>query len=604
MKTFLREFFASCLGSIFAVFGVTIIVGIIISSLSGSKEEIKSNSILKLDFASAVPELTNNVAADPMSFDFGALTDANIGLSDIQKLIDIAKKDKKIKGIYLDLAGTPGGFATMKKLRESLESFKSSGKFVIAYGTSYSQGTYYLASSSEKVYLHPMGGIDFLGFSGQIMYFKGLMDKLGVKAQIYYAGKFKSATEPFRRTDMSPENRKQVSEYIGGAYNQYLELISKSRKISVDSLFSMANNARIRNADDALKYGLVDGLKHKDEIIDELRNKVGIKNDKKKKLEMVSLEKYYEVNENELNKAKGKAKKIAVVYAEGSIVDGEGEQGSIGGDKYARIIRELRNDDDVKAIVIRVNSGGGSALASEIIWREIEKAKEKGIKVVTSMGDVAASGGYYIASNSNKIFAESNTITGSIGVFGMIPNTRKLYEEKLGITMDTVKTGKFSTMSSGGGMYYEFNQEEGAIITKSIEEIYDIFKTRVSEGRKLDRAHVDTIAEGRVWLGNVAKNIGLVDELGGLTEAIKAASKIANLKDYKVVNYPKVKSFEESILAGLSGDEQAKIDPKFVRDYIQESVLGSDIYKLIKTVKEIEACKGVQMRLPYEILIK
>jgi protease-4 len=603
MKTFFREFFASCFGTLFALVGLGVIISIIVMSLGGDSNKTKPNTVLKLTFSKPIPELTNNVDADPMSLDFSALSGDNIGLNDIQKLLEIAKKDNNIKGIYLEMEGASGGFATMKKLRESLESFKAAGKFVISYGSAYSQKSYYLASASEKVYLHPMGGMDFLGFAGQIMYLKGLMDKIGVKAQIYYAGKFKSATEPYRRTDMSKENRKQVSEYIGGAYRQYLEVIAKSRKISVDSLYSLADNASIRNAEDAKKYGLVDGLKYKDEIIDELRKKVGIQSDKKKKLEVITLDKYYDAKKEEMNKAKGKLKKIAVVYAEGNIVDGEGGQGAIGGEKYARIIRDLRKEDDVKAIVLRVNSGGGSALASEIIWREIEKAKEQGIKVVTSMGDVAASGGYYIASNSDKIYAESNTITGSIGVFGMIPNTRELYEKHLGISMDTVKTGKFSTMSTDAGMFYAFNEEEGKIITQSIEEIYDIFKTRVSKGRKLDRAHVDTIAEGRVWLGNVAKEIGLVDELGGLDDAVKTAAKLANVKEYKISAYPKVKSFEENILSSLSGDEKTKLDSKTLQNYLSESILGEDLYKLLKSVRDIKNTKGVQARIPFEIII-
>ncbi len=610
MKTFLREFFASFLGIIFGMLAIGLIVVLIISSIGSGKPKTKPNSILKLTFAKPIPELTNNVESDPYSLDFSGLFGENIGLDDIRKLINHAKTDPNIKGIYMDLEGAPGGFATMKKLHESLDSFKAAGKFVISYSTAYSQKTYYLASAAEKVYLHPMGGLEFMGFAGQIMYFKGLMDKVGVKAQIYYAGRFKSATEPFRRSDMSPENRKQVSEYIGGAYRQYLEVIGKSRKISPDSLYAIADNALIRNANDAVKYGLADGLKYKDEIIDDLRKRVGIADDKKKELEVVSLEKYYEINKSKLNKSKVKGSKIAVVYAEGSIVDGEGGQGSIGGDKYAKIIRDLRKEDDVKAIVLRVNSGGGSALASEIIWREIEKAKEKGIKVVTSMGDVAASGGYYIAANSNKIYAETNTITGSIGVFGMIPNTRELYEKHMGLTMDTVKTGRFSTMSSDGGMFYAFNDEEGKIITQSIEEIYDIFKNRVSEGRTksgrdMPRAHVDTIAEGRVWLGNVAKEIGLVDELGGLDDAIKAAAKLANLTDYKISSFPKTKSFEETLMSfGDDDNKKAAFSPEFIQDAISASIFGEDLAKLLRTIREIKDCKGAQARMPYEVIIR
>ncbi len=613
MKTFLREFLASFFGIIIGMLAIVLIIGGIALSVGSGKPKTKPNSILKLTFGKPIPEHTNNVASDPTSLDFSSMFGTNIGLNDIRKLISFAQTDDNIRGIYLELDGAPGGFATMKKLRESLDSFRAAGKFVISYGTAYSQKSYYLASAAEKVYLNPMGGLEFMGFAGQIMYYKGLMDKLGVKAQIYYAGRFKSATEPFRRTDMSDENRKQVSEYIGGAYRQYLEVIAKSRKTTSDSLYAIADNALIRNAKDAEKYGLVDGLRYKDEVIDELRKRVGIADDKKKDLEVVGLEKYYEINKDKINKSKTKAKgsKIAVVYAEGSIVDGEGDQGSIGGDKYASVIRKLRKDDDVKAIVLRVNSGGGSALASEIIWREIEMAKEKGIKVVTSMGDVAASGGYYIASNSHKIFAETNTITGSIGVFGMIPNTRELYEKHLGLSMDTVKTGMFSTMSSDGGMYYGFNEEEGKIITQSIEEIYDIFKTRVSEGRSktgidMNLAHVDTIAEGRVWLGNVAKEIGLVDELGGLDEALNAAAKLANLSDYKLVAYPKVKSFEDKLFdfGKDKDDKKAFLSENMIHNTINKSLFGDDISKIIKIIKELKTSNGVQARLPYEIIIE
>ncbi len=602
MKNFLREFFASCFGTIIGIGALVLIIFAIVLMSSPGDPKTKANSILHLTFSKPVPELTNNNDKSGSSFDFENLFDEQIGLHDILQLIEIAQEDDNIKGIYLDLKGAPGGFATMKKIREALDQFKASGKFVMAYSNAFSQRQYYLASAAEKVYIHPMGGIDFMGFSGQIMYYKGLMDKLGVKAQIYYAGKFKSATEPFRRTDMSPENRKQVSEYIGGAYRQYLEVIGKSRNIRADSLFGLANNARIRNADDAVKYGLADATKYKDEIIDELRERVGIQDDKKKKLQLVSLDKYYKTNKKSLSKVK-KGDKVAVVFAEGSIVDGEGSDGSIGGERYARIIRKIRKDDKVKAIVMRVNSGGGSALASEIIWRELEKAKEQGIKVVTSMGDVAASGGYYIAANSDSIFAESNTITGSIGVFGMIPNLRGLYEDKLGLTMDTVKTGRFSTMSSDMGQFYEFTDEEGAIITQSIEEIYDLFKTRVSEGRGLPREHVDSIAQGRVYLGKVAQDIGLVDHLGGLDRAVACAAGLANLEDYRMVSYPKVKSFEESLMSSLQGDK-VELDPELIRQELIQMGIGEDFYEVFKMINEVKQMKGPQMRMPYEIIIE
>lgn len=601
MKNFIREFFASCFGTIVGLFGLGAIIMTIVLMSQPGDPKVEENSILKLDFGAVVPELSNNLDKSG-STDLESLFAENVGLADLLALIAMAKEDPNIKGIYLSPKSSPGGFASMKKVRKALADFQASGKFVLGYANSYSQSTYYLASAADKLYLHPMGGIDFMGFGGQIMYYKGLMDKLGVKAQIYYAGKFKSATEPFRRTDMSEANRKQVREYLNGAYMQYLEVIGESRGISADSLYQLANQAKIRNANAALQYGMVDALKYKDEVIEELRELVGIQDDKEAKLKFVGLSGYYDVKKKALRERSAGSDKVAVVFAEGSIVDGEGDRGSIGGEFYARTIREIREDDKVKAIVLRVNSGGGSAFASEVIWREIELAKEQGIKVVTSMGDVAASGGYYIASNSDKIFAESNTITGSIGVFGMIPNMRGLYEEKLGLSMDTVKTGKFSIMSRDMGQYYAFNEEEGAIITQSIEEIYDLFKNRVSEGRGLKRAHVDSIAQGRVWLGTAALEIGLVDSLAGLDAAITEAAALANLgESYDAVHYPKIKNFEEELMESLTGGKKVDFSPtEWQKNQLLQD-LDPELLIWMKQVKDLRSMQGPQMRLPFEL---
>ncbi|MBL4650994.1 MAG: signal peptide peptidase SppA, partial [Aureispira sp.] len=429
--SFFKLFFTSCLGTLLAlgvIVGGFIFVGV--QASQGSLPTIKLNTVLKLQFSKPLPELSNNVVQDP--YDFQAMLKDNVGLTDACKLIDIAMDDDKIKGIYLDLSSVPIGWASSKVLRDKLITFKKSGKFIMSYGTYYNQKSYYFASVSDQIYLHPEGGFSFYGFAGEMTYFKGLMDKLGVTAQIFYAGKFKSATEPFRRTDMSAANRKQVKEYMGGMYDLYLEDLAASRNIGADELFRIANNGLIRSPKDAVTHKLVDATKYKDEVLDELREKLGTAEDDK--IEVATLKKYMSIHKSELQENNG-SDKVAVVYAEGSIVDGQGDKGSIGGDKYASIIRKLRKDKNVKAIVMRVNSGGGSALASDIIWRELEKAKEQGIKVITSMGDVAASGGYYIASNSERIFAEDRTITGSIGVFGMIPNMRGLFEDHLGITM-------------------------------------------------------------------------------------------------------------------------------------------------------------------------
>ncbi|MCP4443179.1 MAG: signal peptide peptidase SppA [Aureispira sp.] len=606
VKSFFGGLFTSCLGTIL---GLAVLVGVgimIVNAMSPVPPTTKPNSVLKLSLSQAIPELTNNVSQQ--GGDLESLFKEHIGLSDLCALIDHAKNDDHIKGIYLDMSGVGSGLTTLKTVRKKLTEFKESGKFIVAYGNYYSQRGYYLASVASELYLHPLGAVDFLGFSAQIMYYKGLMDKMGVKFQIYYAGKFKSATEPFRRTDMSDANRKQVRAYVGGAYDLFLKDISESRDIPVAELYKIADNALVRRAEDAEKYKLVDGVRYKDEILDDLRDKLATK--EKEKIQVVSLKKYYEINKVNINKYKN-ADKIAVVYAEGSIVDGQGDQGSIGGDKYASIIRKIRKDDKVKAIVIRVNSGGGSALASDIIWREIEKAKEQGISVVASMGDVAASGGYYISANADRIFAEDNTITGSIGVFGMIPNTRGLMEGKLGLTMDTVKTGKFSSSMSGAG-FYEFTEQEGQIIQESIDEIYTVFKTRVSDGRKMSMANVDSIAQGRVWLGTKAKEIGLVDELGGLEEALASAAQFANLTDYRVVSYPKTKSFQESLMESFGGDNEedatkAQAKLQALINKIPQNALAKelgDFYPIFENFKKINEYKGIQMRMPFEIVVE
>lgn len=600
---FIKLLFTSCLGTIMAI-GL-IIGGFVFAGYQASQSslpQIKPNTVLKLAFNKPIPELSNNIPED--RYDFQSILNENIGLTDACKLIDIAMNDDKIKGIYLDLSSVPIRWASSKVLRNKLLEFKESGKFIISYSTGYNQKSYYYASVANPIYLHPQGNFSFYGFSAQMTYFKGLMDKLGVKAQIFYAGKFKSATEPFRRKDMTPENRKQVTEYMSGMYDMYLEDLAAARNIRADELFRIADNALIRKPKDAVTYKLVDATKYKDEVLNELREKLGTAEDDK--IEVATLKKYMSVHKDKL-KSYDATDKVAVVYAEGSIVDGQGDKGSIGGDKYASIIRKLRKDDNVKAIVMRVNSGGGSALASDIIWREIEKAKEQGIHVVTSMGDVAASGGYYIAANSERIFAEDRTITGSIGVFGMIPNMRGLYEEHLGITRDTVKIGKYSMLSSFGG-FFEFSEEESKIIQASVDEVYTTFKTRVSNGRNLSMEAVDSIAQGRVWLGNKALEIGLVDEIGGLDNAIQSVAGLANLSDdnYRVVSYPKTQTFEEKLLTAFGddpSDEDAKV--KLLKEFKQSltSTEYNEYHDFLRTVNKIKSMKGIQMRLPYDIKI-
>ena len=601
MKQFFKNLLTSCLGSMIGLFGtIGIIMWIVSSSSSSEAEGAKANSVLKLTLNKAIPELTDN--AERSFSNVSSLFASNIGLNDLLKSIDYAANDKNIKGIYLELSNVPVGLSAAKKIRQRLEAFRSSGKFVIAYANAYSQRSYYIASAADRIYLNPMGGVDFQGFAAQIMFFKGMLDKIGVKTNVFYAGKFKSATEPFRRTDMSPENRLQTREFIEGAYSLFLEAIAESRKIPVAELRNIADNALLRNAEDAVKYKFVDSLYYKDQVLAELRTRTGL--EEKDEIAAIGIDKYYTSIKEKIKSTGPKANTIAVVYAEGAIVDGEGELGSIGGDKYARIIRELRQDDNIKAIVLRINSGGGSALASDIIWREIEQAKAKGITVVATMGDVAASGGYYIAANADCIYAENNTITGSIGVFGMAPNMRELYESKLGLTMDTIKTGKYSTMTSDMGNYYDFSAEEANIIQTGVDEIYATFKKRVSDGRKIPFAEVDTVAQGRVWLGNTAQKIRLVDSLGGLDQAISHAATLANLSEYRTVSYPAIKSAEEQFVASLLGtSENASVGNIYNAQRQSIEAAFPELADFFHIIKDIRQMRGVQARMPFHIII-
>ncbi len=585
MKQFAKFIFASCLGTFLAL----LLIGVVgISSITKmidkeEKVEVKPNSVLKLTLGKVIPEKTDNIAPSGASgFELGKKT---LGLQDMLKALRAAKEDDDIKGIYMEIAEPMTNPATMTALREGIEDFKTSDKFIVSYNNSYTQNAYYMSSVADKVYLNPMGRIDFNGFAAQIPFFKDMIDRLGIKAQVIYAGKFKSATEPFRRKDMSPENREQVRVYLDEMYEIFLEGISKSRGIAVEELKSIANEYKLKEAENAVSLKMVDGLKYKDEVLAELRERLGL--EAKDKINSISLADY--------KKAAVKKKdftnkdKIAVVYAEGSIVDGKGEQGNIGGDKYAKIIRKIREDDKVKAIVLRVNSGGGSGLASEIIWREVIKAKEQGIKVVVSMGDFAASGGYYIACEGDKIFAEPNTLTGSIGVFGLIPSVDDFLDKEIGITFDTVKTGQYATT---GTLVYDLNENERKLYQEYISDFYTKFKKRVAEGRDMSMEEVEEVAQGRVWTGTRAKDLGLVDELGGLEDALAYAASEAGVEKYRLVEYPKVKDKLEEIISELTGKKTA--------DAFIKAQLG-EYYSFYQQAKEMKNMKGVQARMPYTL---
>jgi protease-4 len=594
MSQFFKFMFASCLGTALALLLLTFIfigwiAGLASSATAKDKVSVKPNSVLELDFKKIIPEKTNNVPMDPFDFEQKSV----LGLSDMLEAIRRAKEDPDIKGIYINATYVFAGKATSAVLRDALQDFKSSGKFIISYADYYTQNAYYVASVADSVLLNPVGAVDFRGLSSMIAFYKGMLDKLDVHMKIYYAGQFKSATEPFRLDKMSDANRLQVREYLKALNDVMMRDVAASRQIAEAELRQIAERFDGRSAEGSLKYRLVDRLAYEDEAFDLIKNKIGL--DEKDKLNRVSIEDYFD---SKGKKTDFSAKdKIAVVYAEGTIQDGESsEPGEVFDKKYVKILRKIRQDKTVKAIVLRVNSPGGSVLASENIFREIELCKQSGKPVVVSMGDLAASGGYYIACHADSIFAEENTITGSIGVFGIVPMLDKTMKNKLGITFDTVRTGRHSAF---GSPFVEFSADEDAMIQERIDAIYEDFLQKVATGRKKTREQVHEIAQGRVWSGAKAKEIGLVDDLGGLDRAIASAAKLAGVEKYRTTEYPRTKTGLEQFIQELTKKDDD--DDDAIKTWVIRSELG-EMYPVYKTLRDIRNSKGVQARLPYELI--
>jgi len=590
MREFFKYVFATVVGIVistvilFMLFFVIMIA--IVSSVGEEKKVIvKNNSILYLNLDQEIKERTpeNSLAGLPI---FGGGDEKAIGFNDLIKALKIAKTDNKIDGVYINVSSPNAGMATMLEVRNAILDFKTSRKPVIAYSEVYSQGAYYLASAASKVYLNPQGGLEFKGFSSELTFFKGALDKLGIEAQIIRVGNYKSAVEPFINTKMSDYNRKQVTAYVGGLYQTFLNGISTSRNVSIEDLRMIADAYKIQQPQDALNYKLIDGLKYKDELLDELRALT--KKDKKSSIDIISINDYAaNLPSNSTHTGKNS---IAVIYANGDIVGGEGSDEQIGSERISRAIRKARLDDNIKAIVLRVNSGGGSALASEVIWREMELSK-KVKPVIASFGDVAASGGYYIGCAADSIFVQPNTITGSIGVFGIIPNFQNLLNNKLGITFDGVKTGQYADIMS---VNRPLTAGERFIIQNGVNHIYDTFLGRVAEGRKKTKAQIDSIGGGHVWIGTDAIKNGLADRLGSFNDAIKSAAKKARLSDYKIVEYPEKIDPLKSLLSNAKDN---------ISIYYTKKELG-DNYLLYKQMQKAITNSGMQAKMDYEIKIK
>jgi protease-4 len=588
MKQFFKFTFASMLGFLLAGFLLILItVGIIVSAVSSQKNEtviVPEKTILMLTLDQPVSDRSSDNPFANMNFTMPDVS-AQLGLNDILISLKKAKADSKVKGIYLELGDVPSGQATIEEIRNALIDFKKSGKFIVSYSEVFTQKSYYLASVSDKIYLNPAGDMEFKGMVGQVMFFKGLLDKIDVEAQVIRHGKFKSAIEPFTLDKMSEPNKVQTLTFISGMWNHLLDGISASRKISVDDLTAIANEYKIQSPQDAVNLKMVDKLLYKDEVLDELKNRVDAK--KIKDLKFMKIGKYAKASEADKKTADDK---IAVIYATGDIISGDGDDQTIGSESISKAIRKARLDDNVKAIVLRVNSPGGSALASDIIWREMVLAK-KAKPVVVSMGNVAASGGYYIACAADKIYAYPNTITGSIGVFGIIPNMKEMFNKNLGITFDQVKTNPYADYIP---VTRPMTDGEKKIITHSIENIYSTFTKHVSEGRKMTVAQIDSIGQGRVWSGVDAKRIGLVDEFGGLTDAIKEAAKLAKLKDFSIMELPEQKNTFEQLMETFSGDKSS---------VFLKNELGA-AYPYFSYLSRMSRMQGIQALMPYDFIIK
>jgi len=572
----------------FSIVAVLIVFGLLGMVAASSEEEVtlEKNSILHLDLNGRT--LVERTSEEDLVFGsfldpFGG--DNNAGLVNLKKAIAEAKTNDNIKGIYLNAGLFGAGQAGLLELREALQDFKESGKFIVAYDEAYSEGGYFLASVADEIYLNPLGGIDFNGFSSEGIFLKGFFEKVGIKPEVFRVGEFKSAVEPFILDKMSPENRLQTQYFLDDINSHAIDLIAESRKIAKDSLIKINHQMLVRKPKDAVTYKLATALKYEDEVHSILKEKLGLKEE-----DQIS-----SINATELGgQAKSKnitsANRIAVILAEGEIVDGNAE-GAISSEKFAKEIRKARKDENIKAIVLRVNSPGGSILASDVIWREMSEAK-KVKPVIVSMGEVAASGGYYIAAPADTIVAQPNTITGSIGIFGILFNVQELVNDKLGVTTDVVSTGELSDF---GNMARPLTEVERTIIQSSVEDGYETFISRVAEGRGMHPDSVRKVASGRVWTGTQAKARGLVDVLGGLDTAIGiAAAKIKAGEDYRVVYYPEKKPWFEELMLNFSDQVQVRI---------LQSQLGEQ-YPLYQKIQKLKNYQGVQVRMPQDLVIK
>ncbi|WP_280228295.1 signal peptide peptidase SppA [Bacteroides fragilis] len=592
MKDFFKFTLATLTGIVLSgivlfIIGIATLVGII--SSSDTETVVKKNSVMMLDLKGTLVERTQE-SLEGLLGKFTGEAGNTYGLDDILASIKKAKENNNIKGIYIQASWLDAPYASLQAIRTALEDFKESGKFVVAYSDNYTQGLYYLSSVADKVMLNPKGMIEWRGLASAPIFYKDLLQKLGIEMQVFKVGTYKSAVEPFTSTEMSPANKEQVTAFIGSTWNQILDGVSASRKIEKDSLNAYADRMLMfYPSDESVKCGLADTLIYQNNVRSYLKTLVKINEDDR--LPILGLDDMINIKKSVPKDKSGDI--LAVYYASGEITDYDGSATSdegIVGSKMIRDLRKLKEDDNVKAVVLRVNSPGGSAFASEQIWHAVKELKANK-PVIVSMGDYAASGGYYISCAADSIIAEPTTLTGSIGIFGMIPNVKGL-TEKIGLTFDVVKTNKFSDF---GNLMRPVNGDERALLQMMISQGYDLFVSRCAEGRHMTKEGIEKIAEGRVWTGEMAKGIGLVDELGGIDKALEIAARKAELKGYTIVSYPTKKDILSTLL-----DVQPN---NYVESQVLKSQLG-DYYKDFNLLRNIKERAMIQARVPFELNVK
>ncbi|OUL20677.1 signal peptide peptidase SppA [Nostoc sp. 106C] len=611
MRNFLQQTFASLLGSllgliIFSGIGATGLL-LLLFAAATSKDtgpEVKDKSVVVFDLSMNITD------GEPKSAEFfqkalSGVDENQMSLRSVLNTLEKAQRDPRIVGIYLDATRTnstnSAGYASMKEIRQALEKFRAAGKKVVAYGKDWDEREYYLSSVADTVVLNPLGMMEVNGLSSQPMFLAGALQKYGIGVQVVRVGKFKGAVEPFILTKLSPENREQTQKLLDDVWAEWRTSVGASRKIGADKLQAIADNQAVLEAPEAKSSGLVDRVAYVDEVVSDLKKLTASDKDDKT-FRQISLSDYAQVPNKSLDVERKSKNQIAVVYAEGEIVDGKGDDGEIGGDRFAKIFSKLRQDDNVKAVILRVNSPGGSATAAEVMQREVRLTRA--VKpVVVSMGDVAASGGYWISSDSNRIFAEPNTITGSIGVFGLLFNGQKLANDN-GITWDSVKTGRYADSQT---VSRPKSPQELALYQRSVNRIYNMFLNKVSQGRKLPETKVAEIAQGRVWSGTAAKEIGLVDEIGGLSTAIEYAAKQAKLgKDWQVKEYPQTSSFEERFFGKATEETRSALGIKGT-EIKPSNPLTAEFQKLqqeLAVLQKMNDPQGVYARLPFNLKIE